>query len=605
MRDEDTISRQDVPIESTWNRESVYPSWDEWEADYTTALEELPQLSKYAGNLSRGPSILVEWFEIRSRQWRRMMKLFLFARMAVAVDMGDEQAKSHYGQSIGLDSKFKAVTAFAEPELMEIGKDLIAWTKVEPRLDVYRHYFEDLIRLQPHKRSAEVEEILGMLKEPFDGTEITAQELTNTDMIFANATDDQGISHPVQQATITPSGIQSPDRVHRRTAWESFCDSHLAYKNTLASNYINHVKQRVFMARVRGYDSVLEMMLSPANLPTKVFDTLINTFHKNLPIWHRYWEVKRKVLNVDQIHPYDIWAPIVKNPPVISYQQAVDLICEALSLLGEEYITIMRRGCLQERWVDYAPSKGKMQGAASSLRIEMPPFIFMGFNGSLMSMSVLAHELGHSMHGYYTDENQPGEYNNFEVISSTVAETASNFHQAMLRAYLRKVKGSDRDFQIALIDEALFNFHRYFFTMPTLARFEYEVYNRAQKDQPLNASILNQIMMDLYAEGYGETMVDDPERSSITWAQFLHLYEPFYTFEYAVGISAAHALADGVLSQEPNASQNYLKFLSAGASLDAMDLFNLAGVDMSSPEPVEQAYSILADIIERLEVLTS
>lgn len=605
MTKTESLLREDAPIESTWNREAVYLTWEAWVADFESAQSDLPGLGKFSGRLKEGPGVLLEWFQVRGVHWRRMMKLYLFARMAVAVDTGDEDAKSHIGQAIGLEAKFKAATAFAEPELLDIGKKIIDWVDEEPGLEIYRHHLENLLRIETHQRSADVEEILGMLREPFGGTERTAQELTNTDLVFSDAIDSHGEAHPVQQATVTPTGIQSSDRQHRRSAWENFCDSHLAMQNTLASNYITAVKQYVFLSRVRGFDSVLEMMLSPTNLPVEVYHTLIDTFKRPLPVWHRYWEVKRSVLKVDELHPYDIWAPIVTKPPVIPYQQAVDWICEALSPIGQQYVDVMRRGCLEERWIDYAPNKDKMQGAASSLRIEMPPFIFMSYNETLMSMSVLAHELGHSMHAYFADENQPWEYTEFDAISSTVAETASNFNQAMLRFYLRKGMGDDRQFQIAMIDEAIYNFHRYFFIMPTLARFEYEVFSRAQQDQPLNASILNQIMADLFTEGYGDTMVDDPERTAITWAQFPHLYFPFYTFQYAVGISAAHALAEKVLTGDQQAAEDYLKFLKAGGSLYSIDLFNLAGVDMTTPEPIEKAFDVLADMIAQLEILAT
>jgi oligoendopeptidase F len=356
---------------------------------------------------------------------------------------------------------------------------------------------------------------------------------------------------------------------------------------------------------VRGYDSVLESRLAPANLPLTIFHNLIDTFKANLPVWHRYWEVKRKVLGVDELHPYDIWAPIVTDEPKVSYQQAVDWICAALEPLGVDYVKILRRGCLEERWVDWAQNEGRGQGAFASFAYDTHPFVFNTFNERLMAMSVLAHELGHAMHSYLMNVNQPEIYNGGTTgASSAVAETASNFHQAMVRAYLMKAKSDDRTFQLALIDEAMFNFHRYFFIMPTLARFEQEVYARAEKDQPLNATIFNEIMSGFFAEGYGDTMSDDPERTATTWGQFLHLYMPFYSFQYSVGISAAHALAeDDILAGEAGAAGRYLDFLSAGWSHYAPNLFKLAGVDMTEPQPVIKTFGVLEKLVDRLESL--
>jgi oligoendopeptidase F len=523
--------------------------------------------------------------------------------MSAAVDASDSNAKAANGQIGAFTGEFRAATAFAEPELQALGEKLFEWART-PGLKAYQHYFDNLLRQKMHTRSPEVEALLGMLEDTLGNISSTATELTNTDMKFPPASDSHGQSHPVAQATVPPTGIQSGDRLQRRNAWENYCDAHLALKNTLASNYITQVKASIFKARARGYTSTLESRLKPYNLPLEVFYNLIDTFKANLTVWHRYWEVKRKILRVDAIHPYDIWAPIVTEPPQVSFQDAVDWIGQALEPLGSEYVAILRRGCLEERWVDYAQNAGKRQGAFSNRSFGNYPYICTTYDKSLMSVSVLAHELGHSMHTYLAAQHQPGVYRDYNMMSSSVAETASNFHQAMTRAYLMEEKADDTEFQLALIDEAMFNFHRYFFQMPTLARFELEVFTRAENGKPLNADIMNSIMSSLYAEGYGDTMADDPERTAITWAEFGHLYMPFYTFQYAVGISAAHALAEEV-RKSLQAAQNYLQFLGAGASKYPLDLYKLAGVDMSTPQPVEKAFATLEKLVNRLDELMS
>jgi oligoendopeptidase F len=597
------LKREDAPIESTWNREAVYPTWKDWEADLKVALKELPELSEYNGRLKEGPGVLADWFELRGKHWRRMMILLEFADWAQLVDSTDVAAKGYFGQAKALEAKFKAVVAFAPPQLLEIGETLMDWASQEPRLRVYKHYFDNLLRLKAHQRNEEVEEILGMLVEPFDGVYQAATELADTDLTFRNAVDSQGKIYPVYQANMDIA-LQNPDRERRRTAWESYFDGYLSMENTLASIYLANVKQWMVLAEVRGYDSVLAMMLSPTNLPLEVFHNLIDTFQKYHPTWHRYWDVKAKILGVDAMRPYDVWAPTVNNPPAIPYKQSVEWICESLKPLGDEYVSILRKGSLEGRWVDYAPNVEKRQNAGSSLQVgHKPPFIYMSYDDSIIALSTLTHELGHSMHGVYTAENQPDVYNEGESVSSTVGETPSNFHQAMTRAYLRELKADDRDFQLAIIDEAMENFHRYFFIMPTLARFEYEVFSRASEGQPLTAVELKHIMQGFYAEGYGETMKDDPARTGITWAQFLHLFEPFYTFQYAIGISAANALAAKILAGEKGMAERFIEFISAGGSLYTMDLFELAGVDMSTPAPVETSYEELARLVDQLEAL--
>ncbi len=550
---------------------------------------------------------MADWLETVTALEPRLNRLMVYVFFSVTVDANDTTAKECMGQVMGIVAKYSAATAFAEPEMLAIGDTLPDWTKEEPRLAIYAQYFDNLLRQKAHLRSAEVEEVLGLVEDPFSGPRRTYRELTNLDMTFPDALDSQGADHRVAQATVTPTGIDSPDRTRRRNAWQNYYDGYLSLKNTLASNYITNVKQQVFMARVRGYSSVLEAQLAPNNMPVAVFHNFIETFKANLSVWHKYWDVKRKVLGVDQLHPYDIWAPIVENEPVIPYQEGVDVICEGMAPLGAAYVGAMRRGCLEAGWVDYAQNAGKSQGAASFPGVDTPPFLFMGYNDTLMAVSILAHELGHSMHSYLANATQPHvyklHYNNRGMFSMSAAETASNFNQALTRAYLLESRAADPVFQMALINEAINNFHRYFFIMPTLARFEYEVFRLAEEEKPLTADILNNLMADLYAEGYGDTMSDDRERTSITWAQFGHLYSPFYTFQYGIGISAAHALAERVLAGSQEAVGNYLNFLKSGVSLYVTDLFKLAGVDMTEPAPVEKAFAVLADLVDRLDEL--
>jgi oligoendopeptidase F len=599
------LKRADVPREQTWNRESLFASWDAFQQEFEAIAAQLPEFSKYAGTLGSSPDVLLAWLEAYTQLRRRVYRMMVYTRMATAVDTHDEDAKAKEGQVSSLIGRLNAAAAFAEPEILTLGEKVLEWAQQDERLTPYTHYFKNLLRLKQYKQSPDVEKVLGMLQDPFSGTFRTYHALVDTDMKFPDALDSQDNPHTVAQAIVPPIGVDSTDRTLRRNAWQSFCDQHRAMENTLASNLITSVKQNVFLARVRGYDSVLASRLSPANLPIEVFHTLVNTFKANLPIWHRYWAAKGKALGVDQMHPWDIWAPLVDEPPQISYQQAVEWICASLEPLGQDYVSALRRGALEERWVDWAQNEGRGQGAFSSPAYDSYPFVFNTFDGSLKAASVLAHELGHSMHNYNMSRNQPEIYNGFMAsgASSSVSETASNFHQAMLRAYLMNAKADDRTFQLTLIDEAMFNFHRYFFIMPTLARFEYEVYCRAEKDQPLNAAILNGIMRDFYAEGYGDTLADDPDRTAITWGEFLHLYMPFYTFQYSVGISAAHALAEGILAGNDGAVERYLGFLSAGWSQYAPDLFRQAGVDMTQPEPIEKTFGVLAKLVERLESL--
>ncbi len=591
--------RNEVPREYSWNAESVYPSPAAWEAEYRSIEQALPGLARYRGRLGQSAALLAEALAARDELAQRTGKLVFYARMTYSVDTTDQSAAVRQGQAMGLLGRASAAMAFVQPELVAIGRDTLErWLQEEPRLAPYAHYVHDLLRKQPHLRSGEVEEVLGLLVDPFAGTTTTADMLTDADLRFAAARRSDGTEIEVNQGTIDTI-LAGHDRVARRTAWENYCDAYLALKNTLAGNLATSIRQNAFLMRVRRHPSTLAASLFEHNIPLQVFHSLLDVFQRHLPIWHRYWALRRRALGVDELHPYDIWAPLTKDRPRVEYRQAVDWIVQALQPLGDEYAETIRRGCLEERWVDIYPNRGKAAGAFSYGSPGTYPFILLSYDGTFDSVSTLAHELGHSMHSYLTWKKQPWVYSDYALF---VAEVASNFHQAMLRADLL-ARNPDPAFQVVIIEEAMSNFHRYLFVMPTLARFELEMHERVERGEGLSADLMVEHMAGLFAEGYGGEMVVDPQRVGITWATFGHLYSDYYVYQYATGISAAQALSQRILSGTPGAAGDYLQFLSAGSSLYPLDALKLAGVDMADPQPVEVAFQVLAGLIDRLEAL--
>ncbi|NWF69604.1 MAG: oligoendopeptidase F [Chloroflexi bacterium] len=592
-------ARSAVPKAHTWNAESVFASEAEWAAELKSVSESLADLKRFHGHLGDGPAALLAYIEASSTVLRRVFKVGFYAQMTQACDTSDAKAQAMAGQAGALIGQMFAALAFADPETIAIGHDTLKqWMAQEPRLQIFKHYADNLFRIQAHVRSGEVEELLGLLQDPFGMAANTHQMLMAADMKIQAALSGDGQTLPVTQGTINKL-LDSPDRETRRTAWEHYADAFLASKHTLASNLTLSLKQDALLAQARRYQSSLEAALAPNNIATSVFHNLVETFKKNLPTWHKYWRVRRKALGVDTLHPYDIWAPLSSAKPHVPYEQAVEWICAGMTPLGAEYVETVRRGCLEQRWVDIYPNQGKTQGAFSYGTPDTYPFIMMNYSDNLGSMSTLAHELGHSMHSYHTWRHQPILYAQYSLF---VAEVASNFNQALVRDYLMKTH-SDPQFQIALIEEALGNFHRYFFIMPTLARFEFETHSRVEQGQGLNADELIGLMADLFSEAYGGEMHIDRERVGITWATFPHLYQGYYVFQYATGISGAHALAERVLAGVPNAAQDYLAFLSAGGSLYPLDALKRAGVDLSTPEAVEKTFAVLARYVDRLEQL--
>ena len=590
-------ARSEVPQEQTWNLKSIFPDLKAWEKSYQSVEKRLAELEEYKGKLEQNPATLLACLTLRDEILRGAEKVAVYSGLDSATDVTDQDAQARAGQGRSLINNAIAVAAFVEPELLALGwKELQGWLVDEPSLAAYEHYFEDLFRRQAHMRTTEVEEILAMTADPLSYFPGAYRSLVNADLKFKQAVAEDGHTREVGQSSINGL-ITDPDREVRRTAWENYADGYLEYQNTIAAIQAGTFKRDVLHVRARGYESSLEASLFPDNIPTEVFHNLIQVFKDNLPTWHRYWKIRKDILGYDQLHVYDIKAPLTASKPPIPYHQAVDWICEGMAPLGEEYVEILRNGCLEGRWVDRARNKGKTQGAFSWGMHDTQPFIMMSYADDVFSLSTLTHELGHSLHSYYTRQSQPFIYGHYSLF---VAEVASNFNQAMVRDYLFQSQ-EDPDLLMALIEETMSNYHRYFFIMPTLARFELEMHERVERGEPVNARSMMELTADLFKEGYGEEVVIDQDRIGITWAQFGHMYRNFYVYQYATGISGANALASRVLKDGEGAAEEYLDFLRAGNSLYPLDALKKAGVDLTSPEPVKTAFKFLADTVDRLE----
>jgi len=600
MTDSRVPMRHEVDEKFTWNSKSVFPSEAHWLSEYKNIDESLPEIQEIQEELGIGPAELYAGLQ-RIFEFRQQVdRFFVYAQLGLSVDTMDQSAAARVNQASGLYGKVQAAIAFIDPEIIRIGQEkLNQWLEMDPRLLIFSKYFDDLFRKQAHVRSSEVEQLLGSLEDTFSGPYLTFSMITDSDFKFAPATTESGEILDYTQGTVGEI-MARDDRLARKTTWENRGDVYLNFKNTLASNLSTSIKQNVFKMRARGHKSTLRMALHRDNLPVDVFDNLIKVFRDNLPIWHRYWSIRRQALHLDELHPYDIWAPLSKDRSIISYRQAVEWICQALTPLGDEYVAIMRKGCLEERWVDVYPNQGKSSGAFSSGAQGTHPFIVMNYTNDVLSLGTLAHELGHSMHSYLSWQNQPAIYADYSLF---VAEVASNFHQAMLRAFLLE-QNPGAALEIGIIEEAMANFHRYFLVMPTLARFELETHRRVENGTGLTADGMIDLLADLFAEGYGKEMNLDRRRVGISWAYFGHLYSDYYVYQYATGISGAYALAERVLSGKENAAGEYLSFLKAGSSVYPLEALKMAGVDLSSPEPIEATYATLSKLVDRLELLT-
>jgi oligoendopeptidase F len=592
--------RSKVDKKFTWNAESVFKSEKAWEREVEQILQEVAAVKRFQGRLAEEPAVLFEALSTAHRLIARSQKASMYAVFSYAVDTTNQQAAGMRGRAQTMYGQVLSAASFLQPEILAIGQEkLNEWMAQNEKLADFRHSFEDLFRKQAHVRSAEVEELLGLVSDPLQGPSTSTSMLTNADFKFKPVKDNQGNTLEVAQGTIS-NLLHNPDRRARRTAYENYMDKYIENKNTLAANLVHSIKANVFYMRARKHESTLAASLFDLNIPTDVFHNLIDTFKRHLPVWHRYFEIRRRALGLKKLAYYDMWAPITKKKVKVPLEKGVEYILESLAPMGKDYVNTVRKGVFRDRWVDVYPNQGKMEGAFSWGVQGTHPFINMSYTDEVTSMSTLAHELGHSMHSYLTWKHQPFVYTDYSLF---VAEVASNFHQAMMRGHLLN-NVADKNFQLALIEEAVGgNFFRYFFQMPTLARFELETHQRIERGESLTADSMIDLMADLFAEGFGPNFDLDRERVGMTWATFGHLFSDYYVYAYATGISGANALASRILRGEPNAVKDYLGFLKSGSSDYSLNVLRKAGVDLASPQPVEETFAVMEEYIDRMEKL--
>lgn len=588
--------RADVPREETWDIEALYATPEAWEAEAAALPKAIEALGAYAGTLGNSPEALLAYLNAADEVELRLMRFMSYASMNASVDGRDAVAAARRDKASGIASQFSSSTAFASPELLALDEAKLGGWLNTPAFQDHRIRLSRILRKKPHVRSAEVEQLLGAVQAPFASERGIHPALANMDLRFGTA---GGV--PVTQGNVDAL-TSGPDREVRREAWENYADSHLAVKHSQAAMYATNVRQNVFLARARHYPDTITASLAPDNIPTAVVTTLLDTYRANIPIWHRYWNVRREWLGLPELREYDVKASLVPRREV-KYAEAVDWIADGMAPLGEDYVREMRHGLTTDRWVDYAENDGKRQGAYSNGGGRIKPFIFMTWNDTVGSYSTLAHEIGHSMHSLLSSREHP-----FSVPRYTLfhAEVASNFNQAMSRKnLLKKARAAgDTEFEVQIIEEAMGNFHRYFFIMPTLAAFELECYKRIEAGGTLSAPDMINLTADLLKQGYGDGVKMDRERSGIMWAEFsTHLYANFYAYQYATGISAAHQLLEKFDADPAGARESYLRFLKSGGSLDPIDALKEAGVDMLSPEAVQATFRTLESYVERLEEL--
>ena len=591
--------RSDVPVAETWALEAIFPNEEAWNSAYQATGDLLSALKAYRGHIGDGPETLLAALGASDALQEAVAKISVFAELHRAEDATNTRSGEMADRAIGLSARAGAAASFLEPEIAALSDETIAaWMTAEPELEPYRHALERITRRRAHIRSTEVEEILARAAEVAATAEIAHSVLEDGELPLGEISDEFGLPIRLAQGNLQRY-LDSTDRRVRQEAWERSADAYLAFRNTFAATLAGAVKRDVFYARAHGYDSSLASALAPDDIPTAVFYNLLDTVWRNFPVWHRYFNVRRRLLGLPEgeLHGYDLEAPLASQPD-FPWERGVETILDSLAPLGPEYVAEVRRG-MADRWVDRCANLGKGGGAFSSGVYGTEPFISMTWQDNLTSVSTLTHEIGHSMHSFLTWRHQPVIYSDYGM---SAAETASNLNQALMGAHMLAER-DDRDWTIAVIEERMANNMRYLFTMPILARFELAAHERVEAGEALSADWMSRTLTGFYRDGYGSEVVIDVPRMGITWARFPHLFANFYVFQYGVGISAASALAQAILSDGEPARERYLNFLRTGGSVDSIVALREAGVDMSSPEPIERAFAILSGYVDRLEAL--
>ena len=591
--------RSEIPVEDTWAIEDIYQNEEAWETDLRTLEQDKLVLASYAGKLGQSGKLLCEYLSYMEKTDTKALMLGNYAMRKADEDTRNAHYQAMTGRYISVAVSIGTACAFETPEIMAISNDDLRRFYAEcPELERYRRYLTDLRRRKDHILSPAEEKLLAAASEISQAPNQTYGMFANADLKFRDAMDSQGKAHPVTQGTFVPLQ-ESEDRILRKNAYESLYRGFTDFQNTAASLLNAQNKQLKFYADARNYDSAFEAALDGNNLPTSVYLNLIDTVHKHMDKMHRYVRLRKKLLGVDELHFYDIYTHLVSDvSKEIPFFEAKQTVYEALAPMGEEYRSILKEG-FDNRWIDVYQNEGKRSGAYSA-GVPVHPFVLLNYSGTLDSQFTLAHEMGHALHSYLSDKNQNPIDSRYVIF---VAEVASTFNEALLMEYLLS-KTEDKKERIYLINYFLDQFKGTLYRQTMFAEFELNIGRMVQEGKTLTSDVLRQEYRRLNEAYYGPEMVVDDE-ISMEWARIPHFYFDYYVFQYATGYSAAIALSRRVLSEGENAVKDYLHFLSGGCSKSPIDLLKDAGVDMTSPEPIERALELFGKLLDEMEELTN
>lgn len=590
--------REEIDDKYKWKVDKVYKNIEDFEKDFEEVKKEAVKLQDYSGKLTNGETIL-EYLKLDEKISRKVEKLFIYAHLKSDEDTSNPTYQALMSKIDIYMAEFSSYSAFFVPEILSLDDKFIMdeIDRIE-ELHQYKFLFEDILKEKPHILSKEMEELLASASDCLDAPSAIHNMLTNADMTFGKIKDEDGNEVELSEGNYS-SFIRSKDRNVRKAAFEKLFGEYEKFKNTLATSLTASIKTFNFNSKVRKYESALEASLNPNNIPLDVYKNAVKVMNDNVSSLHRYVKIKKELLNLDEIHMYDLYVPVIEaEKEHVEFNDGVKIVLEALKPLGEEYLDIFKGG-INDGWIDIYENKGKKGGAYSWGGYDTMPYVLLNYNNELEDVSTLAHEMGHSIHSYYSRKEQPYHYAGYTLFC---AEVASTTNEKLLIHHLIE-KENDEKKKLSLINTELEQIRTTVFRQLMFAEFELYTHESLEKGIPLTSDDYSKAWHELNVKYFGPEMVVD-EKIDIEWARIPHFYSDFYVYQYATGYAAASAFANAILEEKANAVEKYKGFLKAGGSDYPIEILKNAGVDMTTKEPLEatiKRFNELLDMIEKVK----
>lgn len=597
MSETTTLQKRDeMDQKFCWHMEDLFADDQAWMCAYGKLQTQIDAFSKNQGKLGESPEIMYKIFQEKDEIGQLFERVYVYANQKYHEDTGNQKYQELSGKAMALSSVFSDACSFVEPELMALDEQIIFryFEEYEP-LRLYERMLKEILRQKEHVLTAELEAVLAKASELGNSPQQIFMAFNNADIQFGTVVDEEGNERILTHGTFS-NFMESKDRRVRKEAFLKLYQAYEDHKNMLAATFSANLKQAAFFAKMRNYPSVLAAELDGGNIPAAVYGQLIEAVHENLPAMYRYVALRKKILGVEELHMYDVYVPMVEGvEKKISYEEARETVREGLSVLGEDYLKLLDEG-FSDGWIDVYENQGKRSGAYSWGAYGTHPYVLLNYSGNLNSVFTLAHEMGHAIHSYYSDHNQPYIYAGYRIF---VAEVASTCNEALLIHYLIE-HARDQKEKVYLINYFLDQFKGTVYRQTMFAEFEKKAHELMEQEGSVPAQTYCDIYYELNQKYFGPDMVSDPE-IALEWARIPHFYTPFYVYQYATGFSAAIAISQKILKGEPGIIEKYKKFLSGGSSEDPIDLLKICGVDMEKRETVDEALAVFASYVEELE----